>query len=491
MNVFDYLFAESRSLNKDFVSGPDQTITYRQIYRNSLIFASFLRSRIGENQNIVLAGSNSVFIITAYLGIIKSGNVCIPIDPSLESENLEFILRSTECQCIVYSDQFNKRLPDSVLSRIGEERFDEILTDSKLEIDSFNEDFDQNRIAEIIYTSGSTGVPKGVMISHRNIISNTCSIVQYLKLDSSDVMGVVLPFHYCYGLSLLHTHLKVGASIVLINNFIFIASVIKNLNTFKCTGFAGVPSHFQILLKKSDTFKQTKFPHLKYVTQAGGKLHNNFIEEFITNFPTINFFVMYGQTEATARLSYLPPDRLKAKMGSIGKSIPGVLLKVFDEKGNAVKNGELGEIAAKGDNIMMGYYQDPEGTKSVLKNGWLLTGDLGRIDEDGFIFLESRKKEIIKVGGKRVSPKEIEEVILSVPEVIDCTIKGICDELLGEAIKAHIVLNKNCEKEQIKYKILRRCHESLQIHKIPQIITFEKLMKVSSTGKKVKYRSES
>jgi len=490
MNVFDYLFDESRSLNKDFVLGPDETLTYKQVYQDSLKFASFLRRRIGENQNIVLASQNSVFFITAYLGIIKSGNICVPIDPSIELENLNFILNSTDCQCVVCSDQFNKRLDDSVLTRIGENRLDEILTNTKIENVNFSVNFDQNRIAEILYTSGSTGVPKGVMISHLNIISNTSSIVKYLKLDSSDVMGVVLPFHYCYGLSLLHTHLKVGGAIVLINNFIFLANVIKNLNTFKCTGFAGVPSHFQILLKKSKTFKQTRFPHLRYVTQAGGKLHNNFIEEFITNFSGINFFVMYGQTEATARLSYLPPNKLKAKIGSIGKPIPDVILKVLDEDGKAVKNGQLGEIVAKGNNIMLGYYKDAEGTKSVLKNGWLFTGDLGKVDEDGYIFLDSRKKEIIKVGGKRVSPKEIEEVILSVPEVIDCTIKGVCDELLGESLKAHIVLNDDCEKKEMKNQILRKCHEKLQIHKIPQIISFEKMMRVSSTGKKVKYRSE-
>jgi len=489
MNVFDYLFDESRSLNKDFVLGPDETLTYKKVYQDSLKFASFLRRTIGENQNVVIASHNSVFFITAYLGVIKSGNICVPIDPSLELENFNFILNSTECQCVVYSDRFDKIIQDSVVNRICESRLEEILTDSKSEIVNFGKNFDHNRVAEILYTSGSTGVPKGVMISHMNVISNTCSIVKYLKLGSSDVMGVVLPFHYCYGLSLLHTHLKVGGSIVLINNFIFLSTVIKNLNKFKCTGFAGVPSHFQILLKKSKTFKQTRFPHLRYVTQAGGKLHNNFIVEFITNFPRINFFVMYGQTEATARLSYLPPDKLKEKMGSIGKSIPDVFLKVLDEDGKAVKNGQLGEIVAKGDNIMLGYHKDTEGTKSVLKNGWLYTGDLGRIDEEGYIFLESRKKEIIKVGGKRVSPKEIEEVILSVPEVIDCTIKGVCDELLGEAIKAHIVLNKDCEKKQMKKIILRKCHDNLQIHKIPQIISFEKLMRVSSTGKKIKSHS--
>src|SRR5690606_24156686 len=148
-------------------------------------------------------------------------------------------------------------------------------------------------------------------------------------------------------LSLLHTHLRVGGSMVLNNSFIFLGSVINDLKTYKCTGFAGVPSHFQILLKKSQSFKDTEFPDLRYVTQAGGKLHNVFIEEFVQAFPNIAFYVMYGQTEATARLSYLPPDMIAKKPGSIGKAIPGVTLKIVDAAGDKVQLGEEGELMAK------------------------------------------------------------------------------------------------------------------------------------------------
>ncbi len=168
-----------------------------------------------------------------------------------------------------------------------------------------------------------------------------------LDLDQNDIMLVVLPFYYCYGLSLLHTHLKVGGSIVLNNSFIFLGSVINDLKDYKCTGFAGVPSHFQILLKKSQSFKTTEFPDLKYVTQAGGKLHAVFIKEFIKSFPEIDFYIMYGQTEATARLSYLPPELVKTKITSIGKAIPGVEFKVVNDKGEEVAIGEEGEIIGK------------------------------------------------------------------------------------------------------------------------------------------------
>jgi acyl-CoA synthetase (AMP-forming)/AMP-acid ligase II len=299
-------------------------------------------------------------------------------------------------------------------------------------------------------------------------------------------MLVVLPFYYCYGLSLLHTHLRVGGSIVFNNSFIFLGAIINNLLEYKCTGFAGVPSHFQILLRKSDNFRNTHFPDLRYVTQAGGKLAAVFIDEFRQSFPDVRFIVMYGQTEATARLSYLPPDLYEEKKGSMGKGIPDVELKVVNEKGDLIKPGEIGEVIARGDNIMLGYYADEEGTRNTIRNGWLYTGDLGTVDEDGYIYLTARKKEIIKVGGKRISPKEIEAVILELPEVVDCTIEGVEDELLGEALKATVVIKSDNGKDAMVEKIKQHCSQNLALYKIPQLFEIKEQFVIAPTGKKIK-----
>ena len=273
---------------------------------------------------------------------------------------------------------------------------------------------------------------------------------------------------------------------VLNNSFMFIGSFINNLKTYNCTGFSGVPSHFQILLKKSQSFKQTEFPDLRYVTQAGGKLHAVFIEEFVETFPKTEFYVMYGQTEATARLSILPPEFLKLKTSSIGKGIPGVDLKIVDEQGVVVGINEEGELLASGENVMLGYFREELNSKNTLKDGWLHTGDIAKMDKDGFYYLVARKKEIIKVGGKRVSPKEIEEVILTIPEIMDCTISGVDDDLLGEGIHATVVLKNNVDKSHMEEKILQKCSEKLALYKIPQKIIFEASMKISASGKKVK-----
>jgi long-chain acyl-CoA synthetase len=486
MNAFDYFFSYSKNLSRDFVLGTGEEASFNEIYNDSLQVARYLKNKLGEGQNILLISSNSRFFIKAYLSIIKSGNICVPINPSTEQSNLNYIITTTSCNQIFLSSKTKLPYEISVSNIISESDLEEIIKLKDRSFEAFPEYFDDSRTAEIIFTSGSTGLPKGVVLSHLNIASNTDSIIKFLKLTPSDIIGVVLPFYYCYGLSLLHTHLKVGGGLVLINNFIFLGTVINDLKKYKCTGFAGVPSHFQILLRKSQTFSTTEFPDLKYVTQAGGKLHDIFIKEFIEAFPEILFFVMYGQTEATARLAYLPPELLIEKMGSIGKEIPGVSLKILNKDHIPVQVGDVGEIAAKGNNIMKGYYNDSDASDLALKDGWLLTGDLGKMDDDGFIYLVGRKKEIIKVGGRRVSPKEIEKVILSVNEVIDCVVEGIYDEILGEGIQAKVVIIDGCERIKVKEDILKKCNETLALFKIPQRISFENSIQMNSAGKKLK-----
>jgi len=483
MNAFDYFFEKTKELEKPFLVGKE-TISYRELYDSSVKLAAYLNQRIGENKHVLVLSVNNMFFLKAYLAVIKSGNTCIPLDTNIEKENLKYISGLTTPALIFASGDTRDKL--------GLDPEICIVPGSVEEIEASAprwqgpDAFDEDRCAEIIFTSGSTGEPKGVMVSHRNLIANTESIITYLKLREDDRMLVVLPFYYCYGLSLLHTHLRVGGSIVFNNSFIFIGGIIKDLVQHNCTGFAGVPSHFQILLRKSDAFKTTHYPALRYVTQAGGKLATIFIDEFRASLPDVKFIVMYGQTEATARLSYLPPELYEKKKGSMGKGIPGVELKVVNEEGEKIRPGEVGEVIARGDNIMLGYFADEEGTNKAIRNGWLYTGDLGTVDEEDYIYLTARKKEIIKVGGKRISPKEIEAVILEVPEVVDCTIEGIEDELLGEAIKATVVINSQSRDNGILEKIKQQCSRHLAMHKIPKVFEIKEQLVISATGKKIK-----
>jgi len=482
MNAFDYFFENTSELEKPFLVGKEE-ISFKDLYNSCLNLAAWLEKKVGRNRNIIILSVNNLFFLKAYLAIIRSGNVCIPLDPNIEKNNFRYIYKLTNPDLIFLTRNIEQRLslnsdkciyPDTVASET-------------IKIKTIDEkDFNKETCAEIIFTSGSTGEPKGVMISHKNLIANTGSIVEYLKLTTDDRMFVVLPFYYCYGLSLLHTHLRIGGSIVFNNSFIFLGGVIRDLLEHKCTGFAGVPSHFQILLRKSDSFKKTKFPDLKYVTQAGGKLASIFIDEFRESHPEIRFIVMYGQTEATARLSWLPPELYEKKKGSMGKGIPGVELKVVNNKGEKIKPGEIGEVIAHGDNIMSGYFADGEGTKNAIRNGWLYTGDLGTVDEEDYIFLTARSKEIIKVRGKRISPKEIEAVILEIPEVIDCSIEGIDGEIEGEMLKATVVIKKDTKNPVTGESIIEYCSKHLALYKIPQVYELKEELTISPTGKRIK-----
>jgi len=484
MNCVDYLFEHSQQLTKNLVLGPTEQVSYATVWQSVLNLADYLQKEFGQDNKIILIGNNSVFFIQSYLAVMKSGNTCVPLNPNVSDKVLQYVVETCRPP-VAFTDEISENRVNSLgLNTLTQNSAKAIFAQTDFKPSTDLPSVSADTIAEILFTSGSTALPKGVMLSHRNIIANTESIIEYLSLSEQDIMEVVLPFSYCYGLSLLHTHIRVGGSLVLNNKFIFINTVINDLQKYKCTGFAGVPSHFQILLRKSETFKTTEFPDLRYVTQAGGKLAEPFIQEFTEAFPDVQFFVMYGQTEATARLSYLPPDDLPQKLGSIGNGIPGVSLEVLDKSGNQVQPGETGEIVASGDNIMQGYLNDPELTAQTLNGNKLHTGDIATIDKEGYIYIIGREKEFIKVGGERISPKEIERVIVSLPEVVDCSVVGVDDDILGEAIKALVVLRDGENPESIEQKIHQNCLEDLGMQKVPKYYEFLDRIPMNNSGKK-------
>lgn len=292
--------------------------------------------------------------------------------------------------------------------------------------------------AVILYTSGSTGRPRGVVQSHRNIDANSRSIVEYLGLTEADRALLILPLYYCYGRSVLQTHLLAGASVFLENRFTFPRVALEAMAAEGCTGMAGVPLTFEIIRRQVDV-SQLSFPRLRYLTQAGGAMAPETIDWVRQAFAPARLFVMYGQTEATARLAFLPPERAQEKRGSIGIAIPRVTLRVVDEAGAELPVGETGHLVARGDNVTAGYLDEPEESAAILRDGWLWTGDLALRDPDGFFFLQGRSKEILKIGGHRVSPTEIEHDVAEHPDVAEAAVVGRPDPLMGEVPVAFVV----------------------------------------------------
>lgn len=285
--------------------------------------------------------------------------------------------------------------------------------------------------AILLFTSGSTGRPRGVIQTFKNVDANTRSIVEYLSLDDRDRALLILPLHYCYGRSVLQTHLFAGGSVYLENRFAFPRVALETLGAERCTGMAGVPLTFEIIRRQVDV-STLSLPTLRYLTQAGGAMAPETIDWVREAFAPTKLFVMYGQTEATARLSYLPPERGREKRGSIGVAIPRVELRVVDDAGNELPRGEPGHLVARGDNVTGGYLDEPAETAAILHDGWLWTGDLALRDEDGFFFIRGRSKEILKIGGHRVSPTEIDHHLAEHPDVAEAAVVGQPDPLMGE-----------------------------------------------------------
>lgn len=334
--------------------------------------------------------------------------------------------------------------------------------------------------ASIIYTSGTTGSPKGVLLSHGNLASNTDAIVRYLRLEASDSIVTVLPFYYSYGNSILHSHLQVGGRVVLEQNFVYPHLVLESLVREKASGFAGVPSTYALLLSRI-RLADYDLSRLRYVTQAGGAMSPALTERLREALPGTDVIVMYGQTEATARLTYLPPGELAIKMGSVGIAIPGVRIEVRTEAGATAAAGEVGEVWARGPNVMLGYWRDPDASAAVLRDGWLKTGDMGYMDADGYLYLVGRRSDIIKSGAHRIHPKDIEDVIAELDGVHEVAVIGVDDELLGQSIRAVVVPQAGATLHAMQ--IQRYCRERLAGYKIPKQVQIASSLPKTASGK--------
>jgi len=463
MNFVDYLFENSR-FSSDLLLVGNEELCYDDTYTKINNVANYLFKKYGTGKEILLLSENNPFFIISYLAIIKSGNIAVLVETQIGEKALHDVLSTCSLYVFFIQEKYRAKFPN-----INENIYSESLLEKHF-IFSANEtpfNIDNEDVAVIIFTSGTTGTKKGVMLTHKNLCENTQSILEYFHLTKNDRMYVVLPFFYCYGASLLHTHIRVGGSIYL-HNKPFLGSVINDINQFHCTGFAGVPSTYMILINKT-AFLEKEYPSLGYFAQSGSQLPKKFIRQMVDSFPEKDFFAMYGATEATARLSYLPPNLVKEKMGSIGKGIAGVTLEVLNSDGNCIQPNEIGEITALGKNIMKGYYRDPEETAKVLKDGRFYTGDLATIDAEDFIYIVGRSKNIIKSGGYRISPNEVEDVIVNLKSILGCVVLGIPDEIMGEAVVAAVQSDEN-DNSQIEKMIISKCRKSLPSYKVPRKI---------------------
>ena len=354
---------------------------------------------------VALRLENSPEYLAAFYGVLMADGVVVPLPSEIESVRWRQICHS--CR------------PAVVISR-PEDVNESIASDCAKTLDVVHPQSPDGAfpaalrgsqdLAVVLYTSGSTGTPKGVMLSHRNLLANAQSILDYLPIRGDDRALVVLPLYHAFGNSILQTHTLIGATLVLGDSLTFPISILQALQEHQATSFSAVPEVFAMLLRFA-RLAETRLPHLRYMSVAGGALQPGLALEIARGIAPAQFYVMYGQTEATARLSYLPPAELAQRWGSIGRGIPGVEMRVTDDRGAPVGAWRMGRLRVRGENVMLGYWRDPDATAELLQGGWLDTGDLATVDEDGYIYLRGRSSLLVKIQGHRLHPLEVEEAV--------------------------------------------------------------------------------
>ncbi len=481
----------------------DSRLAYAELELAANRVASCLRERgIRRGDRVALLIENGPQYVAGFFGILKAGACCVALNSANKTRTTAMLLADSGSVALVtrslqvrhdLADLVNaapdlhtvitdRRVPAwNLPDRVTVLTADDVAAAAaaRVEVGVTLDD-----LCAILYTSGSTGMPRGVTLTHRNLAANTRQILDYLKLEQDDSVLCVLPFHYSFGNSLLLTHVAVGGRVVVDNRFAYPASVVDHLEQSRVTGFSGVPSTYAILTARTD-FLERSWPDLRYLTQAGGAMSPALQRKLRETLPErVRLYVMYGQTEGGARLSWVPPERLPEKYGSIGLGIPGVELIVRRPDGTVCDVGEVGEVVASGDNIMQGYWNAPEETALVLFEDGLHTGDLGRKDDEGYIWLVDRIKNMIKAGANRVSAKEVEETIAEVDGVQEICVVGVPDELLGEAIEAFVVRRPG---NGISANLIQQhCREHLAMYKIPRTIHFLEALPKNSSGKVLK-----
>jgi acyl-CoA synthetase (AMP-forming)/AMP-acid ligase II len=489
--------------------------TYGELNTQTNRLAHFLLDRgLEKGDRVALLIENSAEYVVSYYAVLKAGGTTVALNTENTAEDVAYIVHDCGVRFLIAGHRLAARtlippIPDRCVRSpapgaaltgvfIWNKPEDAAMSWQGCPAVGFPEAFEtcpgdnpsiriiDLDVASIVYTSGSTGKPRGVVLSHLNIVSNTRSIVDYLELKAEDRILVVLPFHYIYGKSLLNTHFFVGGSVALDNRFLYPNVILRTMREQEATGFAGVPSTYAILLSRSN-LKSSKFPKLRYVTQAGGAMAPSVQKEVAEAFAPAHLFVMYGATEASARLSYLDPEDLPRKWGSIGKAIANVDLFVADEHGMPLPAGEEGEIVARGSNLMSGYWNHPEETAQVLRNGLYFSGDIGRMDEEGFLFVVGRTKDMIKIGGNRVSAKEIEVAIHEHPAIVEAAVIAVPDDVLGEAPKAFLV-TKEGTAEGLLEELPAFLQKYLAGYKIPKLYEIRNALPKNEAGKILKLK---
>jgi long-chain acyl-CoA synthetase len=499
MLLHDYLLHSARRLgDKVALVAGDRRWTYRELDGLATSMAGNLcNAGVQRGDRVVVYLDNCAEQVIAIFGVLRAGGCIVVINPTTQVERLSFILGHCEARFIVApvekSDMVGRAMQQAAVStgliwvggspggETGRLFGDMVAPCPSARLPRI---IDAD-LASIIYTSGSTGKPKGVTHLHRTIDVAVDSIIEYLGNEEDDVILDLLPLSSSYGLLQLIVTVKTGGRLVLEKGIGYPFEVIRKIREEGVTGLAGAPTVWAILLRLEGV-KPDDVRTLRYITNAAAAMPANFIPRLRVLFPHTKIFLMHGLTECL-RTTYLPPAQLERRPTSVGTGMPNIELWVQDKAGKRLPAGEPGEMVVRGSNIMAGYWRDPEATAAMMLPGvypWeriLRTGDLFTMDEEGYFYFVARSDELIKSRGEKVSPIEVENAIYGLPAVLEVRVIGVPDQVLGQAVRAEIVLKDGQQLSAMQVK--QHCREHLEDFKVPHQVEFVASLPKTQGGK--------
>jgi long-chain acyl-CoA synthetase len=478
--------------------------TYGELNAAVSKFASGLEQLgLKKGDHIALVLGNSPHFVIGLYGALRMGLKVIPINPIYTPDEIGYILKNGDVKTIVTLDllvplieKMQHLLSDVehfILCESGDERAKDIdlekISLAYPKMKSFTsvlgkgdpgfkgEEVDENEVAIILYTSGTTGKPKGAMLTHKNIYSNATDVGSYLRMNEDDTVITALPMFHVFCLTVvLNAPLMTGATLLIVPRF-SPKAIFDLSRTYEPTVFAGVPTMYNFLFQYPEGNPED-LSSLRLCISGGASLPVALLKNFEKKF-NVMISEGYGLSEASPVTCFNPLDRPR-KPGSIGTSIMNLENKVVDELGEEVPVGQVGELIVKGPNVMKGYYNLEEETAATIRDGWLYTGDLARMDEEGYFYIVDRKKELIIVGGYNVYPREVEEVLYNHPGIVEAAVIGVPHPELGEAVSSYVVKSEPSLTEQ---DVLEYCKEHLAKYKLPASIEFIDELPKNTTGK--------
>jgi long-chain acyl-CoA synthetase len=506
MQVESFLeLTAARSPGKTALVCGGRRFTYGELdARANRLAWSLIAGGVERGDRVAIYLENSAEAVISIFAILKAGAVFLVVNPTTKADKMSYILNNCRATGLITDRTKLGTLSNAVADSPhlqgvwvagGMPGADFVTTKRLFDLTAALEDSNLSAaplpkkcididLAALIYTSGSTGRPKGVMLTHLNIVSAATSITTYLENRPDDIILSVLPLSFDYGLYQVLMAFKIGGTVLLERSFTYPYRVIELLKQEHVTGFPIVPTISAVLLQLD--LSAHRFPALRYITNTAAVLPTEHIRRLRDLLPNVKIFSMYGLTECK-RVSYLPPDQIDIRPTSVGRGMPNEEVYIVDDTGRRASAGTVGELVVRGSNVMKGYWELPEETDRMLKPGplpgekVLHTGDLFRMDEQGYLYFVGRKDDIIKTRGEKVSPREVEDVLHAMPGVAEVAVIGVPDEVLGEAIKA--VVRSQAGVKLTAEEVIYWCSLKLENFMVPKFVEFQGELPKTATGK--------